>query len=68
MIELFTARWRDVDLADLADALSFRGFQKLALKYAAFGMGEMLRSAFIRLQLKELQKYIAEVGSGDISR
>ena len=61
-------RWRDIDLGDLADALSFRGFQKLAVKYAVFGMGEMLRSAFIQLQLKELQKYIPEVGSADISR
>ena len=61
-------RWRDVDLRDLIDALRFRGFQKLAWKHVSFGFQEILRSAFIRLQLKELQKYIPQVEFSDISR
>lgn len=61
-------RWRDIDLRDLADSLRFRGFQKLAVKYATFGLNEMLSSAFIRLRVKELQKYIPQVESSDIVR
>jgi len=61
-------RWRDVDFSDILDALRFRGFRKLALKYFSFGLKEMLHSAFIGLQLKELQKFIPEVSSADITR
>ena len=67
-VHLLAYRWRDVDLSDVVDSLRFRGFQKLALKYAGFGMKEMLRSAFIRLQLTELRKFIPEVGIDDITR
>jgi len=61
-------RWRDIDLSDISEAVRFRGFQKLAAKYFSFGVKEMLRSAFIGLQLKELQKFIPQVNSGDITR
>lgn len=60
--------WSDFDLKDFTDSIRYRGFQRLALKYAGFGLGEMLRSAFISLQLKELQKYIPNIGLSDISR
>ena len=55
-------------MGDLFDSLRFRGFQKLAMKHVAFGIKEMVRSAFISLSLKELQKYIPEVQSSDITR
>ncbi|XP_071439552.1 L-2-hydroxyglutarate dehydrogenase, mitochondrial [Hetaerina americana] len=61
-------RWRDIDFSDLLDALKYPGFQKLAFKYAVFGMGEMIRSAFIGLQLKELRKYIPHISAKDIKR
>jgi len=60
--------WTDFDLKDFSDALRYPGFQKLARKYAGFGMGEILRSAFTNLQLRELQKYIPNIGPSDISR
>lgn len=68
IISLKNVRWRDVDLRDLVDVLRFRGFQKLALKHVSFGIQEMLRSAFIGLQLKELQKYIPQIEAADITR
>lgn len=60
--------WGDINLRDLADSLSYRGFQKLALKYASFGVQEIVRSAFVGLAVKELQKYIPQVQASDISR
>jgi hypothetical protein len=62
------SRWGDIDMADLMDTLKFPGFQKLAVKYAGFGTSEMFKSIFIRLQLKELQKYVPEVTAADIQR
>jgi hypothetical protein len=63
-----TFSWGDINLRDLFDSLRYRGFQKLAVKHVAFGLQEIVRSAFISLSLKELQKYIPEVQSSDISR
>ncbi|KAG8231005.1 hypothetical protein J437_LFUL010021 [Ladona fulva] len=60
--------WSDFDIPDLLDALKYPGFQKLAFKYASFGMKEMIRSAFIGLQLKELRKYIPQISAKDITR
>jgi hypothetical protein len=65
---MFSFRWKDIDFGDLMDALRFPGFQKLARKYIMFGTSEMVKSIFIRLQLKELQKYIPEVTAADIQR
>ncbi|XP_046388041.1 L-2-hydroxyglutarate dehydrogenase, mitochondrial [Ischnura elegans] len=61
-------RYRDIDFSDLFDALKYPGFQKLAVKYAVFGSGEIIRSAFISLQLKELRKYIPNISAKDIKR
>ncbi|KAK2702943.1 L-2-hydroxyglutarate dehydrogenase, mitochondrial-like [Artemia franciscana] len=58
----------DINLRELFDALKYPGFQRMALKYALFGMGEMMRSIFISLQLKELRKYIPNIDAKDISR
>ena len=55
-------------MKDLAEVIRFRGFQKLALKYAAFGVNEMISSIFVGYRLKELKKYIPEVSEEDITR
>jgi L-2-hydroxyglutarate oxidase len=45
-------RKRDINLADLAETLTYRGFQKMAAKYWRAGLGELWRSyskaAFVR--------------------
>uniref|UniRef100_A0A0P5L0Q2 L-2-hydroxyglutarate dehydrogenase, mitochondrial n=1 Tax=Daphnia magna TaxID=35525 RepID=A0A0P5L0Q2_9CRUS len=59
--------WGDINLRDLADSLSYRGFQKLALKYASFGVQEIVRSAFVGLAVKEhFYFYFAEGQLGSV--
>lgn len=60
--------WSDFDVKDFIDSIRYRGFQKLAVKFVGFGVGEMIRSAFIQLQLKELQKFIPHITAADIQR
>lgn len=40
----------------------------MALKYAGFGLKEMLRSAIIPLQLMQIQKYIQDITTADVER
>nr|XP_057913010.1 L-2-hydroxyglutarate dehydrogenase, mitochondrial [Doryrhamphus excisus] len=58
----------DINVRDLADALSFRGLQKLVLRNITYGVGEMYRGIFIGAQVKILQKYIPELSRGDVLR
>ncbi|XP_059471802.1 L-2-hydroxyglutarate dehydrogenase, mitochondrial [Neocloeon triangulifer] len=58
----------DINLTDLLDAVKFKGFRKLALKYAGFGASEMIKSIWITKQLKELQKFIPDINAADIRR
>jgi len=37
-------------------------------KYWRFGWGEMYRSAVMRAQLKQLQKYVPDIGIADVMR
>jgi 2-hydroxyglutarate dehydrogenase len=60
--------WGDVNVNDLLDAVKFKGFRKLALKYAGFGASEMIKSICITKQLKELQKFIPDINASDIRR
>jgi hypothetical protein len=50
------------------DTLTYRGFCKMALKNSMFGMSEMVKSAFIRLQLAGIKKFIPEITARDLSR
>uniref|UniRef100_A0A0P4WQD0 L-2-hydroxyglutarate dehydrogenase, mitochondrial n=1 Tax=Scylla olivacea TaxID=85551 RepID=A0A0P4WQD0_SCYOL len=61
-------KWTDIDLRELWESITYRGFQKLALKYVTFGFKEVLRSAIPRLQVATLQKYIPEISAKHITR
>lgn len=61
-------KWTDINVLELFDTLRYAGFLKMASKYIAFGFGEMMKSAFIPLQIKDLQKYIPNIGEFDVSR
>jgi 2-hydroxyglutarate dehydrogenase len=61
-------KWTDIDFGDLWDAIKFRGFQKLAVKYVGFGAGEMMRSAYLSLQVKELQRFVPDLKVSDVTR
>lgn len=60
--------WGAISPSDLFDTIGYAGFRRMALKYLGFGLSEMSKSAFISLQLKELQKYIPSIVAADISR
>nr|XP_015824682.2 L-2-hydroxyglutarate dehydrogenase, mitochondrial [Nothobranchius furzeri] len=58
----------DFNPQDFADALSYRGLQKLILRNVTYGVGEMYRGVFIGAQVKILQKYIPEMSLKDVLR
>ncbi|XP_070776749.1 L-2-hydroxyglutarate dehydrogenase, mitochondrial [Enoplosus armatus] len=58
----------DFNARDFADALSFRGLQKLVMRNISYGIGEMYRGVFIGAQVKILQKYIPELSLSDVLR
>uniref|UniRef100_A0A3Q3C7W7 L-2-hydroxyglutarate dehydrogenase, mitochondrial n=1 Tax=Haplochromis burtoni TaxID=8153 RepID=A0A3Q3C7W7_HAPBU len=58
----------DFSAQDFADALLFRGLQKLIMRNITFGVGEMYRGLFIGAQVKNLQKYIPELSLSDVIR
>ncbi|XP_026154984.1 L-2-hydroxyglutarate dehydrogenase, mitochondrial [Mastacembelus armatus] len=58
----------DFNIRDFADALSFRGLQKLVMRNLSYGIGEMYRGLNIRAQVKNLQKYIPEISPSDVIR
>jgi L-2-hydroxyglutarate oxidase LhgO len=56
----------DVRPGDLADALAYRGFQKLASKFWQTGMQEMVRDFSKQAFLKSLQVYVPELTMADL--
>ncbi|KAK0409271.1 hypothetical protein QR680_004447 [Steinernema hermaphroditum] len=58
----------DVSPTDLLDAISFRGMQKLMLKYGSFGLQEFYRGVFYAAQVKQLQRFIPELKVSDVTR
>jgi (S)-2-hydroxyglutarate dehydrogenase len=60
--------YRRLDLrpGDLAEALAYRGFQKLAAKFWQTGMQEMVRDFSKEAFLKSLQVYIPELTLADL--
>lgn len=60
--------WSDFNLGELWDAVKFSGFRKLASKYITAGSEEMLRSFFLSLQVKSLQKFVPVLTRNDVTR
>jgi L-2-hydroxyglutarate oxidase LhgO len=58
-------RW-DLAPGDLWDALSYRGFWKMAAKYWRTGLEEMYRDYSKRAYVKELQRYLPAVRADDL--
>jgi len=61
-------RHMDIHAGELMEALSYKGFQRLALKHWRKGMDEMARSFSARAFLKSLQKLVPELRLEDIKR
>jgi (S)-2-hydroxyglutarate dehydrogenase len=56
----------DINLKELFESLTFRGFQKVAVKYWRDGMYEMYRSYSKTAFVRALQRLIPEIQSDDI--
>ena len=56
----------DINLFDLAETLTYKGFWKLASKNMKEGMNEMARSYSKALFVKSLQKLIPEITADDL--
>ena len=53
--------WSQVNLRDLAESLSYRGFRRLALKYWRTGLGEIHRSVSKNAFVRALQRLVPEI-------
>lgn len=60
--------WGDINVLELLDALRFPGFLRMASGYVGAGLKEIMKSAFIPLQMRDLQKYIPEITEHDVKR
>lgn len=61
-------RWRDINLRDLADTLSYSGFWRLARKHGRTGMGEVARSLSKERFTHSLQRLVPEIQADDLVR
>jgi L-2-hydroxyglutarate oxidase LhgO len=59
-------RRSDLDLRDLVGTLTYRGFQRLAIRYWRTGAAEMWRDISRRAYVRELQRYLPAVRSEDV--
>ena len=59
-------RRRDVRPRDLAEALAYRGFQRLAARFWQTGMQEMVRDFSKEAFLRSLQVYVPELTMADL--
>ncbi len=57
---------RTINLPDLWESLTYRGFRRLALKHWRMGMAEMWRSVNKRAFVKALQRLIPEIQAADL--
>jgi L-2-hydroxyglutarate oxidase LhgO len=60
-------RRRDVNLRDLADVVSYRGFWRLARRHWRTGASEFWRDYRKAAFLAEIQRYVPAVGGDDIT-
>ncbi|MBI3860395.1 MAG: L-2-hydroxyglutarate oxidase [Planctomycetia bacterium] len=60
-------RLRDVNLRDLWETLSFRGFRKMARRHWKMGMGELWRSMSKSAFVRALQRLVPEIQAADLS-
>jgi (S)-2-hydroxyglutarate dehydrogenase len=61
-------RWRDVNLRDLADALGFPGFWRLAARHWRMGSGEVWRSFSKSAFTRALQRLVPDLSASHLRR
>jgi len=60
-------RRSDLNLRDLAEALTFGGFWKMAAKYWRRGLDEMVRDYVKSVYVKAIQQYLPDVRGSDLT-
>ncbi len=61
-------RWRDLDLGEAWETLSYGGFWRLARRYWRTGGGEVMRSLSRRAFVRALQRLVPAVEASDLVR
>jgi (S)-2-hydroxyglutarate dehydrogenase len=56
----------DIDLGDLAGTLTYRGFQRLAVRYWRMGAAEMWRDLSKRAYVHEMQRYLPDIRADQV--
>jgi Predicted dehydrogenase len=59
-------RRTDVDLRDLVGTLTYRGFQRLAIRHWRMGAAEMWRDVSTRAYVREMQRYLPDIRGRDL--
>ncbi|XP_072382377.1 L-2-hydroxyglutarate dehydrogenase, mitochondrial [Diabrotica undecimpunctata] len=59
-------KWKDISLGDFSETIFYPGFIRLALKYLIPGTVEMIKSRIIKMQLRDVQKFIPSITINDV--
>jgi L-2-hydroxyglutarate oxidase len=57
-----------VDMRDAVEAFGFGGLWRLAWQHPSTAFGEILRDLWLRATIKEVQRYVPEIGIDDVER
>ncbi|XP_067681608.1 L-2-hydroxyglutarate dehydrogenase, mitochondrial-like isoform X1 [Haliotis asinina] len=60
--------YTDINIPELADAISFRGLRKLAWRHLGYGVKEMYKGIYYRAQVKQLQRFVPSLKFSDVIR
>lgn len=57
-----------IDVRDLAASLGFAGLWRLAWQHPATAFGEVLRDVWLQATIREVQRYVPDIGLEDVER
>jgi (S)-2-hydroxyglutarate dehydrogenase len=57
-----------IDVRDLSASLGFAGLWRLARQHPSVAFGEVFRDLWLRATIREVQRYVPEIGIGDVER
>jgi len=57
-----------IDARDLRASLGFTGLWRLARQHPSVAFGEVFRDLWLRATIREVQRYVPEIGIGDVER
>lgn len=57
-----------IDVRDLVETLGFAGLWRLAWQHPATAFGEVFRDVWLRATIREVQRYVPDIGIDDVER